>query len=56
MFSGQQRRQICDAGDSLRTLDQRAQGTVALMHGIANSTREQNAASQEIARPVENIA
>jgi len=45
-----------DAGDSLRTIDQRAQETVEVVHGIADSTREQSAASQEIARLVENIA
>ena len=45
-----------DAGDSLLTIDQRAQQTVEVVHGIADSTREQSAASQEIARLVENIA
>jgi ATPase subunit of ABC transporter with duplicated ATPase domains len=44
------------AGDSLETIDQRAQQTVEVVHGIADSTREQSAASQEIARLVENIA
>jgi len=45
-----------DAGDSLLTIDQHAQETVNVVHGIADSTREQSAASQEIARLVENIA
>jgi ABC-type multidrug transport system fused ATPase/permease subunit len=44
------------AGDSLETIDQRAQQTVEVVHGIADSTREQSTASQEIARLVENIA
>ena len=45
-----------EAGDSLATIDQRAQETVEVVHGIADSTREQSSASQEIARLVENIA
>jgi len=44
------------AGESLQIIDQRAQETVEVVHGIADSTREQSAASQEIARLVENIA
>ncbi|MBS1139560.1 MAG: Histidine kinase, region:Bacterial chemotaxis sensory transducer [Proteobacteria bacterium] len=44
------------AGDSLEIIDQRAQQTVDVVHGIADSTREQSSASQEIARLVENIA
>ncbi len=44
------------AGDSLEIIDQRAQQTVEVVHGIADSTREQSSASQEIARLVENIA
>ncbi len=42
------------AGDSLETIDQRAQQTVEVVHGIADSTREQSAASEEIARLVEH--
>jgi methyl-accepting chemotaxis protein len=34
------------AGDSLETIDDRAQQTVDVVHGIADSTREQSAASQ----------
>jgi methyl-accepting chemotaxis protein len=45
-----------EAGESLQTIDERAQQTVEVVHGIADSTREQSAASQEIARLVENIA
>ncbi|MDP3540033.1 MAG: methyl-accepting chemotaxis protein [Azonexus sp.] len=45
-----------EAGDSLQIIDERAQQTVEVVHGIADSTREQSAASQEIARLVENIA
>jgi len=44
------------AGDSLRTIDQHAEQTVSVVHGIADGTREQSAASQEIARLVESIA
>ncbi|MCG2576718.1 methyl-accepting chemotaxis protein [Dechloromonas sp. XY25] len=44
------------AGDSLELIDQRAQETVAVVHDIAGSTREQSAASQEIANLVEKIA
>jgi methyl-accepting chemotaxis protein len=44
------------AGDSLEQIDQRAQETVAVVHDIAGSTREQSAASQEIANLVEKIA
>ena len=45
-----------EAGDSLMTIDERALQTVQVVHGIADSTREQSAASQDIARLVENIA
>ena len=45
-----------EAGDSLQAIDQKTQETVEVVHGIADSTREQSAASQEIARLVENIA
>ena len=45
-----------EAGDSLLTIDQHAEDTVGVVQGIAESTREQSAASQEIARLVENIA
>lgn len=44
------------AGDSLERIDQRAQETVAVVHDIAGSTREQSAASQDIARLVEKVA
>jgi methyl-accepting chemotaxis protein len=44
-----------EAGQALETIDQRAQQTVTVIHGIADSTREQSAASQEIARLVESI-
>src|SRR5574343_262057 len=44
------------AGESLETIDQHAQETVEVVHGIADSTREQSSASHEIARLVENIA
>jgi len=43
------------AGEALESIDQQAQQTVAVVHGIADSTREQSAASQEIARLVETI-
>jgi methyl-accepting chemotaxis protein len=42
-------------GDALETIDERAQQTVSVVHGIADSTREQSSASQEIARLVESI-
>jgi methyl-accepting chemotaxis protein len=45
-----------EAGDSLATIDARAQQTVETVQSIADSTREQSSASQEIARLVENIA
>jgi methyl-accepting chemotaxis protein len=45
-----------DAGRSLATIDERAQQTVGTVQSIADSTREQSSASQEIARLVENIA
>lgn len=45
-----------EAGDSLSTIDQHSHDTVSVVHGIADGTREQSAASQEIARLVENIA
>ncbi len=45
-----------DAGDSLLSIDQKAQETVEVVQGIADGTREQSAASQEIARLVEKIA
>ena len=45
-----------EAGDSLTTIDQHSRDTVEVVHGIADGTREQSAASQEIARLVENIA
>jgi len=45
-----------EAGNSLATIDERAQQTVQTVHDIADSTREQSVASQEIARLVENIA
>jgi methyl-accepting chemotaxis protein len=44
------------AGDSLQIIDEKARETVDVVHGIADSTREQSTASQEIARLVENIA
>jgi methyl-accepting chemotaxis protein len=44
------------AGESLEAIDRHAQDTVEVVNGIADSTREQSAASQEIARLVENIA
>ncbi|MDD2743041.1 MAG: Cache 3/Cache 2 fusion domain-containing protein [Rhodocyclaceae bacterium] len=45
-----------EAGDSLATIDERAQQTVETVQSIADSTREQSSASQEIARLVEGIA
>ncbi len=45
-----------EAGDALQSVDRGAQATVDVVHGIADSTREQSAASQEIARLVEQIA
>ena len=45
-----------EAGDSLATIDEKSQQTVDVVQGIADSTREQSAASLEIARLVENIA
>lgn len=45
-----------DAGLALTTIDERARQTVDVVQSIAESTREQSSASQEIARLVENIA
>lgn len=45
-----------DAGDSLAIIDERARQTVHTVQDIAARTREQSAASQEIARLVERIA
>ncbi len=45
-----------EAGESLQAIDQHAQETVVVVQGIADRTREQSAASQEISRLVENIA
>ena len=45
-----------EAGESLSTIDQRAEQTVDVVMHIADGTREQSAASQEIARLVERIA
>lgn len=45
-----------EAGDSLALIDEHAQQTVETVQTIADSTREQSSASQEIARLVENIA
>ena len=45
-----------EAGESLTTIDERAEQTVSVIMHIADGTREQSAASQEIARLVENIA
>lgn len=45
-----------EAGESLLAIDQHAQETVEVVQGIADRTREQSAASQEISRLVENIA
>ena len=45
-----------EAGNSLATIDEHAQQTVETVKNIADSTREQSSASQEIARLVENIA
>ena len=44
------------AGESLAHIDERATLTVNTVHSIADSTREQSSASQEIARLVEHIA
>lgn len=44
-----------EAGVALATIDERAQQTVLVVQGIADSTREQSSASQEIARLVETI-
>lgn len=44
------------AGDSLRTIDSHAEHTVGVVLHIADGTREQSAAGQEIARLVERIA
>lgn len=44
------------AGESLVNIDERASLTVSTVHSIADSTREQSSASQEIARLVEHIA
>jgi methyl-accepting chemotaxis protein len=45
-----------DAGEALTTIDQHAGQTVTVVQNIADSTREQSSASQEIGRLVENIA
>ena len=45
-----------EAGEALHRVDLGAQATVDVVHDIAGSTREQSAASQEIARLVEEIA
>ncbi|WP_043421944.1 methyl-accepting chemotaxis protein [Azonexus hydrophilus] len=45
-----------EAGESLTTIDERAEQTVSVIMHIADGTREQSAASQEIARLVEHIA
>ncbi|WP_303783987.1 methyl-accepting chemotaxis protein [Azovibrio restrictus] len=45
-----------EAGEALSEIDQKAERVVLVVHEIANSTREQSAASQDIARSVENIA
>jgi methyl-accepting chemotaxis protein len=45
-----------DAGDSLTTIEGRVEETVGVVMQIADGTREQSAASQEIARLVERIA
>jgi len=45
-----------EAGDALDTIEARVQETVGVVMHIAEGTREQSAASQEIARLVERIA
>ena len=45
-----------EAGGALETIEVRARQTVDTVQNIAESTREQSSASQEIARLVENIA
>ncbi|MDD2742047.1 MAG: Cache 3/Cache 2 fusion domain-containing protein [Rhodocyclaceae bacterium] len=45
-----------EAGNALQQVDEGAKATVGVVRGIADSTREQSAASQEIARLVEQIA
>lgn len=45
-----------EAGESLSLIDEHARQTVETVQSIADSTREQSAASQEIARLVESIA
>ncbi|MCX8145340.1 MAG: methyl-accepting chemotaxis protein [Azovibrio sp.] len=45
-----------EAGAALSEIDQKAERVVRVGHDIANGTREQSAASQDIARSVENIA
>lgn len=45
-----------EAGDALETIDQRASETVSVVEEIAVRTREQSAASQNIAHLVEQIA
>jgi len=45
-----------EAGEALSDIDQKAERVVQVVHDIAGSTREQSAASQDIARAVENIA
>lgn len=45
-----------EAGEALSDIDQKAERVVRVVHEIANSTREQSATSQDIARSVENIA
>ncbi|HEX6735074.1 MAG TPA: methyl-accepting chemotaxis protein [Azonexus sp.] len=44
-----------EAGEALGTIDGRARETVLVVQGIAESTREQSSATQEIARLVETI-
>ncbi|WP_374327409.1 methyl-accepting chemotaxis protein [Azonexus sp.] len=45
-----------EAGEALNSIDARVQETVGVVMHIADGTREQSAASQEIARLVERIA
>jgi methyl-accepting chemotaxis protein len=45
-----------ETGASLVTIDERARNSVNIANDIANGTREQSAASQELARSVEQIA
>jgi methyl-accepting chemotaxis protein len=44
------------AGESLATIDHHTEATVEVVQGIAEITRDQSAASQEIASLVERIA